>query len=89
MINEKHNFVSVSYNTLTIQFDSPYVSGVGLQTSRDANIITTHVMQKVTTVNILASYDLISIHNDNARMHIYIQGNFINKFIKKCRSDIH
>lgn len=46
MINEKHNFVSVSYNNLTIQFDSPYVSDVGHQTNRGEYIITTHVMQK-------------------------------------------
>ncbi|CAG2240750.1 unnamed protein product [Mytilus edulis] len=36
----------LSYNNLTIQFDSPYVRDVGHQTSRGANIITTHVMQK-------------------------------------------
>ncbi|XP_052087184.1 uncharacterized protein LOC127724295 [Mytilus californianus] len=36
----------VSYNNLTVQFDSPYVSDVGQKTSRGANIITSHVMQK-------------------------------------------
>ncbi|CAC5395876.1 unnamed protein product [Mytilus coruscus] len=39
-------YYELSYNNLTIQFDSPYVSDVGQQTSRIANIITTHVMQK-------------------------------------------